>query len=87
MWQTGPKNCSGKCKIYKICLKFKTPVIKWFEFDLLNKKFCISVDDVFSEAGTLNCHVPKESILGQLLFLIYINDLLRSLSDGALSLC
>ena len=77
------KNCSRKGDM---CLNFKTPVIKWFESDLLNKKFYISVDDVFSEARILNCDVPEESILGQLLFLIYINDLLLIIIRGWLYL-
>ena len=32
------------------CLGFKTPVIKWFECYLPNRKFFVSVVDVFSEA-------------------------------------
>ena len=57
------------------CLGFKTPVIKWFEAFLSNRKLLVSVDDVFLEAGVLNCGVPQGSILGPLLFLIYIIDL------------
>ena len=34
-----------------ICVGFKTQVIKLFESYLSNKKFFVSVDDVFSEAG------------------------------------
>ena len=65
---------------------FKTPIFKWLESYLSNKKFFVYVDDFFSEAGILNWILPQESILGsllgQLLFPIYINDLLQSISES-----
>ena len=41
------------------CLGFKTPVIKWFESNLSNRKFLVSLDDVSSEAGIVNCGVSQ----------------------------
>ena len=60
---------------------FRTSVIKWFESYLSNRKFLVCID-VFSEAGTLKYGVPQGSILGPLLFLLYVNDLPQSLSDA-----
>ena len=50
-------------------------VIEWFESYLSIRTFFVFVDDIFSDAGNLNCGVPQGSILGPLLFLAYINDL------------
>ena len=60
---------------------FRTFVIKWFESYLSNRKFLVCTD-VFSEAGTSNYGVPQGSILGPLLFLLYVNDLSQWLSDA-----
>ena len=60
----------------------RTSVIKWFESYLSNRKFLVCIDSVFSEAGTLKYGVPQGSTLGRLPFLLYVNDLPQSLSDG-----
>ena len=60
---------------------FRASVIKWFESYLSNRKLLVCID-VFSEAGTLKYGVPQGSILGPLLFLLYVNDLPQSLSDA-----
>ena len=46
------------------------------------RAFFISLDNVFSEAGTINCVVPQGSILGSLIFLLCINDIPQALSDS-----
>ena len=55
--------------------------IKWSESYFSNRKFLVCID-VFSEGGTLKYGVPLGSIVGLLLFLLYVNDLHQSLSDA-----
>ena len=61
---------------------FRVSIIKWFESYLSNRKFFVCIDNVFSEAGTLKYGVPQGSILGPLLFLLYVNDLPQPLADA-----
>ena len=63
------------------CIGFKDSVIKWFQSYYSNKKFFVTLENVFSGAGLINCGVPQGSILGLLLLLIYINDLPQALNE------
>ena len=56
-------------------LGFSKDVISWFKSYLSNKKMIVNLKNSFSEPDHLSCGVPQGSILGLLLFLLYINDM------------
>ena len=51
---------------------------KLLESYLSNRKQCVVFDDINSQVLDLKTGVPQGSILGLLLFLIYINDIFKS---------
>ena len=53
------------------CIDFKEPVIKWFQSYLSNRKFFVILENVFSNAGLINCGVPQGCLRTALLPNIY----------------
>ena len=49
--------------------------LKWFDNYLFNHLQCVTYNNVKSDKEHVKCRVPQGSILGPLLFLLYINDL------------
>ena len=61
-----------------IFIGFSTDSVKWFEYNLWNQKFSRSLGNFFADIASILCGVPQGSILGPLLFLIYVNDMLMA---------
>ena len=47
---------------------------KWFLSYLSNRKQYVSIGNAISQQEPITCKVPQGSVLGSLLFLLYIND-------------
>ena len=54
----------------------------WFKSYLSHRTQYAIINNKRSEIQTTKCGVPQGSILGPLLFLIYINDLSRSITNS-----
>ena len=53
---------------------FSDDAVKWFQSYQPNQKFSVNYEIFFPKFSSIVCGVPQVSILGSLLFLIYVND-------------
>ena len=66
----------NKLEIYGI----RGVALNWFSSYLNNRQQCVSINNILSNFKTTLCGVPQGSVLGPLLFLIYVNDIINTSS-------
>ena len=66
---------------------FRGNALRWFKSYLEGRSQFTEVNKVLSSTKMLNCGVPQGTVLGPLLFLLYINDISNSVVNSNIKLC
>ena len=66
------------------CLGFSNSTVAWFNSYLIHRSFIVNVGKEYSSPGKLSCGILQGSILGPLLFLLYVNDIPQTVNSESL---
>ena len=61
---------------------FSYKCVRWFRWYLCEQIFFIEIENQLSDYGKVSCGVPQGSILGPLLFLIYVNSMPQAVKSN-----
>ena len=61
---------------------FSKHTICWFKSNLSNRLLRVNLENCYSDPSNITCGVPQGSILGPLVFLIYVNDMPQAVKSN-----
>ena len=65
-------------------IRFSEQSIQWFRSYLRDWIFLVETENKLSDFGKISCGVPQGSIVGPLLFLIYVNNMPQAVKSNLL---